>query len=253
MAPSSLVAASLLLVLLGTSAPAAATATSCPWDPAAPLAARRQPACPAAGEQMTMTFSPWTPWTYVPFCADTEWCVYSNALFQNGRGVSIIARPDAVKEAAPLLHGAFTFPAQERVPAPGEEGCPYEVQDLPGKGKGVVATRFIRHGEIFMLDYAAVFVDVKFPTRVRQASGMAMMEKAVEQLPEPERVTELGRSSTKGAPLVEDVLRTNTFNAKLDGKEYMGLFPVISVSLSGSFVRACGGGVVVSADEDERE
>jgi len=217
---------------------------ACKWDAAAVLSPRPQQACPVPDGHVGMTFSPWTPWSFQPFCADTDYCVFTNAQFAGGHGVSLISTPENTKAAAEVLRHAFTDPIEDA--DHGDEGGGggggdgdgplYEVQDLPGKGKGVIATRFIPRGQMFMFDYASVLADARFPSRVKQVQGLALMDKAVEQLPNPDEVLTLATSSTKGAPVAEDVLRTNTFTAKVADKEYMALFPRISVSevLSGT-------------------
>lgn len=92
----------------------------------------------------------------------------------------------------------------------------------------MVAKRRIPRGETFLVDYAAILASVEFPGRVRRAQGIELLDRAAGQLPDPERVLRLARSSTQGAPVVEDVMRTNTFSLEIDGETYMGLFPTIS-------------------------
>jgi len=240
-----------------TTATTTPRAAQCAWEPAAVLAPPPQHACPVPDGHVGVAFSPWTPWSFQPFCADTDYCVFTNAQFAGGHGVSFIGTPSNTQAAVAVLRQAFTEPAEEADPGgdgddrdgPGAAERPYEVQDLPGKGKGVIATRFIRRGHMFMFDYASVLADVRFPARVKQFQGLALMEKAVEQLPNADEVLTLATSSTKGAPVAEDVLRTNTFTAKVDEKEYMALFPRISVRIGAffSFLYLCTNGRI----EDE--
>jgi hypothetical protein len=84
-----------------------------------------------------------------------------------------------------------------------------------------------------MIDYASVIADVAFPGRVKRTQGQKLLEKAINQLPDPSKILMLAQSSTKGAPIVEDVLRTNTFGAQLNDESYMALFPEISVRVPG--------------------
>jgi hypothetical protein len=106
------------------------------------------------------------------------------------------------------------------------------VQDIPGKGKGLVATRKILRGQVFMVDYAAVVADARFPSRVKRDQGRQLLREAIERLPGAEEVLSLARSSSDpdNVPVVEDVMRTNSFTVEIAGREYMVLFPRIAVS-----------------------
>ena len=79
-------------------------------------------------------------------------------------------------------------------------------------------------------DALTAMSEVVFPGRVTREQGQKLLETAVERLSGARAVLELGRSSTSGAPVVEDVMRTNTFGVTVGGVEFMALFPRISVS-----------------------
>lgn len=189
---------------------------------------------------------PWAPWSYRPYCADnTNYCVFTNTDFRGrDRGVSVIDVPpsrtenvtSAVASIAKLL-SSVPPPAPESVDT---TSPPYEMRDIPGKGKGLIATRKIKRGQVFMVDYAAVVADTKLPGRVRQAQGRRLLNEAIERLPGADEVLSLARSSPDpdNVPAGEDVMTTNSFGVEIDGKGYMALFPRIAVSLSngdGSF------------------
>ncbi len=181
----------------------------------------------------------WRPWTYPPYCADgSAYCVFTSTDFQGpGRGLSLIdmqptetqnATTSAVKSLAHLLSS---------LPPPntaGETSPPYDVRDIPGKGKGLVAIRKISRGQTFMVDYAAVVADQQFPTRVRREQGRHLLREAIHRLPAADEVLSLARSSSDpdNVPAVEDVLKTNSFSVEIAGKVYMALFPRIAVSNS---------------------
>ncbi|KAL8367080.1 hypothetical protein RB595_007673 [Gaeumannomyces hyphopodioides] len=219
-------------------------------------------ACPPPMDEASVSLEEparWAPWTHPPFCANSSFCVYTNAAFQNGHGFNIITTPKALASAQGQLELAFTAPplASAVDGAGGDSqgagvdegmtteetsnknksaaGTPtprstraWEVKSISGKGKGVVATRKIRRGETVMVDYAAVLAAVEFPGQVTQTQGNNLLDRAASQLRNPERVLELGRSSTAGAPVMEGVVRTNTFSVTIDGGPYMGLFPSVS-------------------------
>ncbi|KAL2185627.1 hypothetical protein L209DRAFT_454040 [Thermothelomyces heterothallicus CBS 203.75] len=192
------------------------------------------PTCVTAADEGD---GPWAPWTSRPYCADnTSYCVFTNSHFQGpNRGVSVIdVRPSgsdnhaasAVTSIAEFLSSLAASPG----PRADEPPSPFEVRDIPRKGKGLVATRKIPRGHTFMVDYAAIVADAQLPRRVRRAQGLQLLKEAVERLPGADEVLGLARSSSDpdNVPVVEDVIRTNSFTVEIAGKDYMALFPRIA-------------------------
>ncbi|KAK4238620.1 mannose-6-phosphate isomerase [Achaetomium macrosporum] len=172
--------------------------------------------------------SAWHPWTHKPHCipaSDTPWCVFTDA----AHGLSMITTPD---EAAGALHpqthlffgddaddGAlFSFSAPEKMKLLKQRGRPYEVRDIPGKGKGAVATQRIGRGEVVLVDTVSVLAAVEYPADVLREEVQELLRVAAERLGEPGRVMGLAKQG------MEDVMLTNSFGVTLGGKEYMGLF-----------------------------
>ncbi|KAI6335226.1 hypothetical protein MCOR29_000382 [Pyricularia oryzae] len=200
--------------------------------------------------------SQWAPWTHKPLCVEgaapktqpsggsddgpsgttapppwTKFCVYTNAHAGDG-GMSIITTPEHAASSLHLLedpslhlpsssssssrlHNASTTPA-------------YKVVDVPGKGKGVLATRRIRRFEPFMLERAALATDNLFASLVERHVGYRLLREAVGRLADPDRVLSLARSNPHAGDAVENVLRTNSFAGELDGAPHMVLFPLIA-------------------------
>ncbi|XDG08662.1 hypothetical protein ABKA04_008277 [Annulohypoxylon sp. FPYF3050] len=104
----------------------------------------------------------------------------------------------------------------------------FQVIDIPGKGKGVIARRHINRSEPIMADWASMIVDLNFPTSVKRAQGYRLLHVAIDQLLDPDMVLQLARSSSFSADIVEDVLRTNAFSYTLAGDSHMALYPKVS-------------------------
>lgn len=167
----------------------------------------------------------WSPWTHQPYCADTPYCVFTNAHFQGPNGVSLITTPESIESTLDSLESTFATPFQ-RVESAG--GPTYEVLDIPGKGKGAVATRAIQRGEKLMIDYAGIIADKTFPSKMKMEQGRKLLETAVDQLPRGEQILELAMSTDTKTRVVEDLLRTNAFGLTVGGRDVMVLFPEIS-------------------------
>lgn len=83
-----------------------------------------------------------------------------------------------------------------------------------------------------MVDWAALVVDLSFPTSVKRAQGYQLLHIAVDQLSDPDRVLLLARNNVFSADIVEDVLRTNAFSFTVAGETHMALYPKVAVSTS---------------------
>lgn len=207
-----------------------------------PIAHDEHPSCLDIPPESPEDYNPtkFHPWTHRPFCpAETPYCVYTNSKFQS-RGVSVIAMPFSVAKerndttAIRSLEVLLASDALTKAPSPAEPtDRPYEIRDIPGKGKGVVATRKIPRGTVLMVEHAAVIADMVFPVRVRRVLGREMLRRAMSRVGKEgeEAILDLARSShmPMEVPAAEDVMKTNAFTVKVAGKNQMALFPRVAV------------------------
>ncbi|KAK4678735.1 hypothetical protein QC764_310350 [Podospora pseudoanserina] len=181
------------------------------------------------------------PWTHTPFCLDTKagtpYCVFTASKFQGPkRGISIIAplSNNASSSLAQIEKLILASPkAKDDFITVGEdlEDPPYALRTIDGKGFGLIATRKIPRGSIFMTDYATLMADKDFAANLRMEQGRLLLSEAVVRLPYPDRVLKLARSSTRpgDVPAAEDVMKTNSFSVEAGGHGYVALFPDVSV------------------------
>ncbi len=264
-----LVAACLAYPAKGAEIQLAAVAKECPLKIHPALQPHGRFGCPVAIDEETAGLQPvnWSPWTYPPECLHagssgrsnvTKYCLYTNSVHGH-KGVSLITTPETAANAVEMLddfNQDFLRPLGSHVNVPrnsssradgagagdavsgsgyymGEGGNrSYEVTDIPGKGKGLVATRRISRSEVIMIDFASLVVDVAFPGAVRRLDGYELLDEAVQQLADPERVLKLVRKREHPPNVAEDVLRTNSFHFELDEKPHMALFADIAVEFS---------------------
>ncbi|KAK5662503.1 hypothetical protein OQA88_8415 [Cercophora sp. LCS_1] len=182
----------------------------------------------------------WYPWTHRPYCVEAwtaPWCVFTNAAVPrpphgDQRGISVITTPERAAAAFNLaelpLEKAFSYiPSAKKIDRP-----PFRVEDIPGKGKGVVATKKIEKDKVIMIDHVAVLSTAEYSADVTQEEVRELLFEAVERLSAPERVRGLsGRGRDRRGFLLskeEDVLSTNSFELPVAGWGYMGLFPELS-------------------------
>lgn len=242
----------------GTEIQLAAVARECPTKIHPSLQPHGRFGCAIALDEETVGPEPvdWSPWTHPPGCLAanahsnvTKYCLYTNSAHGH-HGVSLITTPETAANAAELLddfNADFLRPLGSHVNVPRRSGNgtavedgarasddeddhrPYEVVDMPGKGKGVVARRRISRAEVVMVDFASIVLDLAFPRAVRRLDGYDLLDQAVRQLGDHERVLNLARKREHPPNVVEDVLRTNAFHFELDGKAHMALFADIAV------------------------
>jgi hypothetical protein len=204
----------------------------CLTNPPPPLRQDVQLGCPPPiDESIGPEPVDWSPWTHRPHCLEAErdpkikYCVYSNS-HQGKHGVSIITKPRTAALSAEMLNAELPRRHTDKDSQPG-----YEVIDMPGKGKGVVATRKISRAQVIMSDWAAVLLDMSFPRSVQQLNGHRLLHRAADQLSNPETVLQLGRSSIRASDIMEDIIGTNAFSYTLGDEPHMVLYPNVSVSL----------------------
>lgn len=114
----------------------------------------------------------------------------------------------------------------------GGHGPAYEVVDVPGKGKGAIASREIRKGEVFMVDYPLLLTEGALMADMNAASRKGVLRRAVDGLGEGgrRRALELAKSA-EGEDEALDVFITNGCGVEVWGKGYTGLFPEVAVSM----------------------
>jgi hypothetical protein len=161
-----------------------------------------------------------------------QYCLFTDDTFRGQHGVSILTTAEIAAEMAEILDDS-NVPSTLRESSVGfgnAEAPPYKVMDLPGRGKGAIATRRIKALETIMVDYPALLT-INDIEGASYYEIMSMLDMAVDQLPSRERnnVYALARSHGE-ASAVQDIIRTNSFGLELGGFKHMVVFPRSSVS-----------------------
>jgi hypothetical protein len=173
-----------------------------------------------AGENASFipTTSAFEPWTHEPVCVstipsidsdhkiDNEYCVFTNANFRCGRGVSIVTTRRIAASIASST--AFSEPkecGQHRIDPP------YEIVELPGRGFGLLANRTIERSELLMLDSPTFILNSDAYSDLEAVSRTRLMWKGVNQLPDATRELTLGMAKHAGGDEIEDIIGTNAF------------------------------------------
>lgn len=156
-----------------------------------------------------------------------EYCVYSNPGFASGRGISIItsaSRAVSIAKSAAFSPSSSTSADDQDLPLNDAAAHPpWRVDDVPGKGKGLTATRNLELGDHIMSTTASVMIDYNVFYDVTLAEELrALQVAAVGALPESHREgVFLGLSTHDGAAdhaeRVSKIILTNSFDIQISG------------------------------------
>ncbi|KAK3935952.1 hypothetical protein QBC46DRAFT_412553 [Diplogelasinospora grovesii] len=153
-------------------------------------------------------------WSYAPTCNYYETspgitsevhCLFTSTAFRNGHGVSLISTSTVASHLVGL--DAFTdgpFFLRSAL------GKPYEIIDADGRGKGVVAKRTIRRGEILMVDYPALLIGIQFLQDTQPHHRRRLLRQAINQLPEDARARVFALSRGNAPHEMDAILGPNT-------------------------------------------
>jgi hypothetical protein len=189
------------------------------------------------------TSETFSPWDHRPHCLRTRagqydtatnvsrgvHCLYSSSTSHSKHGISIVTTPELASSlvASNALSDPTVSPLFQHPPRLDA----YRIVDIPGKGKGVVATRKLKRGEVFMVEFPALLLGVSFLRDAKAHHRRRLVKRGVEQLPADTRrgVYELCRK--KGGYVLDDILGPNAVRVPVtEEEEAMGLFLEFSVS-----------------------
>lgn len=215
----------------------------CFWDPLGPLG--REGYAYGDGDlkctkRIDDSSSSWMPWDYPPKCAHPEnggpsrYCVYTKTSLHGTSGLSVLSTPEIAAGLAAYLADfdpAWLHPqARFYYQSTGDNPPYYEVRDIPGKGKGAVATRAIRAGEVIRREAPVILTIARLPKGIVPSQVGGMFDIAFQQLPDRERqrITTMAKSADIDH-FLDGILNTNGIGITMDGYALSGLYPEISV------------------------
>ncbi|KAG9194295.1 hypothetical protein G6011_04330 [Alternaria panax] len=194
---------------------------------------------------------PHAPWSHKPHCTTStylptlgrKYCVYtSNAT--GPHGLSLIFSPSSAHLATKYLddNPLDNFLTREDAENLYLGGQPWKIVDIPGKAKGVVASRKIKMYETFMVDQAAVVMGMESEIALSDHENKKLLKRAVDQLLVPGMIRDMSaahagnRDSTNESDeyedtegrLEEDIMKTNAFGNTVAEVSSRALYPLIS-------------------------
>jgi hypothetical protein len=195
---------------------------------------------------------PHAPWSHKPHCTTStylptlgqKYCVYTSNT-TGPHGLSLIFPPASAPIAAKYLddNPLDSFLTQKDAERLYLRGQPWKIVDIPRKAKGVIATRKIKMYETFMVDQAAVVVDMKAENALSDVENKKLLKKAVDQLLVPGMIRDMsaahaGKASNdkedeegedEEGRLEEAIMKTNAYGSTVAEVSSRALYPLISV------------------------
>lgn len=151
---------------------------------------------------------------------EREYCAYSNPAFA-GRGISILTSPARAVEIAnsTAFRNAGVLGPTDQLNM--EESPRWRVEEVPGKGMGLIATQNMELGDHIMSTTTSIMIDYNVFHDAQAASLLEMEVAAVQHLPDQHQRKLLNLSTHDGAAdfgtKVSKVILTNSFDVQLPG------------------------------------
>jgi hypothetical protein len=216
---------------------------ACEWTPLSDLGRLVRNTCQSPiDSEIASSRGSWEPWSFPPLCiklsnrtvTDKQYCTFTYH-FSPDNAISLVTTPDSAAVMLEKLEDINILPelrasssAKQR--SEKDANRSYTIEDVPGRGKGVIARRRIPRSEIVMKAYPTLIVKLEVPQLVTKKQETALLERAVYQLPVHQQTSVLTLAQSMGGGVIQDVLATNNFGIAINGVSHRGLFPDGSVS-----------------------
>jgi hypothetical protein len=182
-----------------------------------------------ANENIVRTSS-YTPWTHKRQCLEDEenyqeYCVYTDANFAHGRGISFFTSREIAKrvESLPAFLQQGIHDKANRF-----DDTPWEIRNIPGRGNGLFATRTLYRGdEIIVATPVGVYHSQAFSAD--RLTSYQYLRKTFDQMPNATREVILRTAVNEpGDPIMERI-NTNAFLGDFEGAPHFLLYPETAV------------------------
>jgi hypothetical protein len=198
-------------------------------------------ACPVRADGLTSTSFPWTHnptclYARLPSTFNTNntgakkekeiFCVYTNSLFANGRGISFITTPEV---ATHFTADGFSHADQEE-----RGGGLWETRETTDRGIGsFTKEKRVEAGESLMVKHPVLLISRDLLHADAREERHVLLERAMKQLPaKTERVVR-GLAKSRGGDELDDVVQTNAVGMRIgpgEGSGHLGVVPEVAVS-----------------------
>ncbi|KEF59923.1 uncharacterized protein A1O9_04771 [Exophiala aquamarina CBS 119918] len=194
-------------------------------------------------DQGQETSDSYFPWTHKPICGEAlsesgdQFCIYTNASFSNGRGISILTTVAVAEEfaALPLFQDATALSSKGINVDTAADERPWYTAALPGKGIGMLASRPLQRGDLITAYTPSLLAHVGDSLFTEERERLLRL--GLDQLPSTSREAYLALAKFYDEPdvVAQDVLKANGFDMQVGGLKHGAVFPEAS-----RYNHACG-------------
>lgn len=179
-------------------------------------------------QQLDSASTEFSPWTEQIQCIPKEnstgtYCVHSSEDFANGRGISFFTTPSIADRVITLP--AFTNAKKSLYDKVNKfNNPPWEVKVIPGRGKGLFATRTLHRGDQIVAD-TPVGVYHTDALQYDHRLGYVYLHTSFMHLPKATQQLFLGTmAASEGDPIMERI-NTNAFAGDFEGSPHFLMYP----------------------------
>jgi hypothetical protein len=174
------------------------------------------------------------PLTHSPTCVQTpisngtsnvqkDFCVYTNSLFSDGRGISFITTPAVFADiiAETYYDEEYRDETREQI---------YAEHPTDNRGNGLIANQAIVAGTTIMVKTPVLLIAREVLEGTPRETRFALLEQAVNQLPVKTQELLLNLAKSRGGNDTNDVVQTNSMRVELGDVKHLGIIPEAAVS-----------------------
>ncbi|KAK0707810.1 hypothetical protein B0H67DRAFT_647952 [Lasiosphaeris hirsuta] len=215
----------------------AAAVLQCSNNPAGPLSPlASHTACPLpVDDDEALKSGVWGPWSYPPVCmrpknkSGPKLCAFTVSSLRGGGGMSIVTTPRVASNLAKAVRDPEIawLEKQRGSRFMTDRPKPYEVKGLPGKGLGVVAVEPIKKDQVVMVALP-LLLQLADTNLWDYRDVFRLLQEASTQLPRREKQALLQMAKRGRGYIVDDIMKTNSFQVTIDGVSHSGLYPEVS-------------------------
>lgn len=174
-----------------------------------------------------------SPWTSPPHCMfvgrneNTEpVCAFLSRTFADGRGIALLTTPSRAAEISSL--DAFAH-LKNQAGINLYSNPPFEEQELPGRGKGLIANRTLNSGDRIFASTPILIID-EVVDKLKKKDRLSLSYYALQNLPAETQKRFWALAAHTGEDAFDDRVDTNAFGIEIADTECWAIFPEIAVS-----------------------
>jgi hypothetical protein len=179
------------------------------------------------------------PWTHEPRCLQMQigfnsnnrtFCLFTNADFGSGRGISIITEPGVATDIAVKTGLEITGHGDKVTVPESNESSLYETRTLPGRGVGLYAKRVIEPGQVILRDVPILITMKDALDAFARHDRHAMQWRGIMQLPESTQHLARNLAKSRGGDEIDDILQTNSIRQTyVNNTAHLAVMPEVAV------------------------